>query len=58
MNHRINITKSRAGHYTVTIRNPQSERVFTQNLISTLPVAKRIAFEYMDAVNAAAALTA
>jgi hypothetical protein len=55
MNHRISITKSRAGHYTVAIRNPQGVRVFIQDLISTLPQARRIAFEYMDHVNAAKA---
>jgi hypothetical protein len=55
MNHKINITKSRAGHYTVTVRDPSGARVFHRDLISTLQLAKRYAFEYMDTVNAARA---
>ena len=50
-NHRISITKSRAGHYTVAIRNPQGIRVYIQDKINSLSDAKRIAFEYMDTIN-------
>jgi hypothetical protein len=52
MNHKINITKSRAGHYTVTVRDPQGFRVYIRDMVSTLQMARRYAFEYMDSVNA------
>jgi hypothetical protein len=52
MNHKINITKSRAGHYTVTVRDPQGFRVYIRDMVSTLQQARRYAFEYMDTVNA------
>lgn len=55
MNHKINITKSRAGHYTVTVRDPQGFRVYIQDKVDTLQQARRLAFEYMDRVNAARA---
>jgi hypothetical protein len=55
MNHKINITKSRAGHYTVTVRDPKGFRVYMQDKVDTLQLARRLAFEYMDRVNAARA---
>jgi hypothetical protein len=52
MNHKINITKSRAGHYTVSVRDAQGFRVYIRDMVSTLQQARRYAFEYMDTVNA------
>jgi len=52
MTHKINITKSRAGHYTVSVRDAQGFRVYIRDMVSTLQQARRYAFEYMDTVNA------
>lgn len=52
MNHRINITKSRSGHYTLTIRNAAGERVHHQTKLNSLETAKRLGFQFMDGVNA------
>ena len=41
---RTNITKSKAGHYTVVIRD-KKRVVFKQNLISSLWLARKIAKE-------------
>jgi hypothetical protein len=40
---KINITKSRAGHYTVTLRNERGYVIFRQNYIGNLIVARQIA---------------
>lgn len=40
---KISITKSRAGHYTVTLRNERGYVIFRQNYIGNLIVARQIA---------------
>lgn len=40
---KISITKSRAGHYTVTLRNERGYVVFHRNYIDNLPMARHIA---------------
>lgn len=41
---RVSITKSKAGHYSVTVRK-DGHRVYCENLIDNLPKAQRIAQE-------------
>ena len=40
--YKTSITKSRAGHYTVAIRNQQGIRVFIEDKINTLDQARAI----------------
>jgi hypothetical protein len=42
---KLSITKSRAGHYTVSIRDSNRVLVFHRNLIDNLHMARRIAAE-------------
>ena len=42
---KVNITKSRAGHYTVTMRNERGYVVFHRNYIDNLPMARAILAE-------------
>ena len=44
--HRTHITKSRAGHYTVTIHK-DGWPVFTKRYIDNIQTARRIAAEWM-----------
>ena len=46
---RAYITKSKAGHYTVTIRNAQRQLVRIENKISTLTRAREIAAKLLKA---------
>jgi len=40
---KISITKSRAGHYTVTLRNERGYVFFHRNYIGSLPAARQLA---------------
>jgi hypothetical protein len=42
---RTSITKSRAGHYTVTVHDAKGHRVFHRNLLSNLDAARRVLSE-------------
>ena len=48
MSYKLSITKSRAGHYTVTIRDHTKTLVMQRRLISTLPQAQEIASTWLN----------
>ena len=50
---RTYITKSKAGHYTVTVRDSASRRAVSRNLLSSLHHAREIAPELIAELQAA-----